>query len=55
MVESVVAVDPDSAGLETVADVDGGVEVCGVYGGGKTNNKRLACGSWLRKFEIAYP
>ena len=34
--EHVVAVDPDGARLEPVGHSDGGVEVCGVDGGGKT-------------------
>ena len=33
---TVVAVDPDSAGAEGVGDFDGGVEVRGVDGSGKT-------------------
>ena len=36
MRQHVVAVDPDGAGLEGVADADGGVEVRGVDGGGET-------------------
>ena len=35
MVESVIGVDPDSAGTESVGDVDGSVEVRGVDGGGE--------------------
>ena len=34
--ESVVGVDPDGAGAEGVGDLDGGVEVAGVDGGGET-------------------
>ena len=34
--ESVVGVDPDGARLESVGDLDGGVEVLGVDGGGET-------------------
>ena len=35
VVEGVVGVDPDGAGLERIADLDGGVEVLGVHGGGE--------------------
>lgn len=35
MVEGVVGVDPDGAGAERVGDLDGGVEVLGVDGGGE--------------------
>lgn len=36
VVEHVVAVDPDGTGSERVGDAEGGVEVLGVDGGGKT-------------------
>ena len=35
VVQGVVRVDPDGAGLEGVGDLDGGVEVLGVDGGGE--------------------
>jgi hypothetical protein len=35
VVQGVVSVDPDGTGLESVGDLDGGVEVLGVHGGGE--------------------
>jgi len=36
VVKGVVGVDPDGTGAQSIGDLDGGVEVLGVDGGGKT-------------------
>lgn len=45
--QSVVGVDPHGAGLERIADLDGGVEVGGVHGGGKAVGALVAGGDDL--------
>jgi hypothetical protein len=42
VVQGVVGVDPDGTCLEGVGDLDGGVEVLGVDGGGETVRGRVA-------------
>ena len=42
VVQSVVGVDPDGTGAQGVGDLDGGVEVLGVHGGGETVGGRVA-------------
>jgi hypothetical protein len=41
VVQGVVGVDPDGTGLEGVGDLDGGVEVLGVDGGGEAVRGRV--------------
>ena len=42
MMEGVVGIDPDRAGPETIGDVDGRVQVRGMYGCGQTVSRAVA-------------